>query len=77
MKATFNVNDHAITPGWATFHNRLGWRRYVFCLFGHSRNAPPEPANGHSPSNYVRCRRCGNSLKWYVVGQHRYGGMNA
>lgn len=73
--ATFDENDHAWTTGWATYHRRLGWRR-VLCLFGHTQFAIPEPPNGHSPSNFERCRRCRSALKYYIVGQHRYGGMD-
>lgn len=80
MDATFDTNKHTVRPGWATYHNppRLGSRlNRVLCrLFGHRFPPPPEKPNGYSPSEVTRCRRCDNWAKWYVAGQHRYGGMN-
>lgn len=75
MKATFDRNDHALTAGWATYHIHRGWRA-VFCLLGHQLPPMPGSPNGNSPTNYARCRRCRGFMKWFVVGQHRYGGMN-
>lgn len=74
MTATFDKNDHTLTPGWATYHRHLGWRG-IFCLFGHSFPAAPIVQNGYSPSNTGRCRRCRSFVQWYVAGQHRYGGL--
>jgi hypothetical protein len=67
--AVFNVNDHAIAAGWATYHEDTPSHEHI-------QAAPPEPANGHSPSNYARCA-CGAWVKWFVVGQHRYGSIGA
>ena len=79
--ARFDSNDHAVTEGWATYHKdlkgRLALPPFVCRVFGHPRVAPPKSRNGHSPSNYARCRRCNRWMKWYVVRQHRYGGMDA
>jgi hypothetical protein len=83
LAAQFDDNDHAITPGWATRWERpyqhIAWYRTVRCrLLGHIYpSAPPVPPNGHSPSNFVRCRGCSTLLGWHVVGQHRYGGLDA
>jgi hypothetical protein len=69
---------HASEEGWATYHKRLrGWRRLVCAVKGHRMPTPPLPSerNGHSASNYGRCLRCRNAVKWYVPGQHRYGGL--
>lgn len=63
--AVFDLNDHAIAAGWATYHMDCAAHEHV--------HAPaPEPANGYSPCNYARCA-CGVMVKWFVVGQHRYG----
>ena len=69
MFAVFNMNHHAIAPGWATYHTDIPTHPHV-------EAGPPQPANGHSPSNYAKCA-CGVALKWYVVGQHRYGSLSA
>lgn len=80
MTATFDHKDHALTAGWATYHqkpylSRLGG--LVCRLRGHSYPArTPDPVDGHSPSNYDRCGRCRAFMHWYVEGQHRWGGMN-
>jgi len=75
-EATFDPNDHAVDAGWATYHQK---RTPLRCWFrGHVYpSAAPRPANGHSPSNYTRCARCEAWMHWYVVGQHRYGGLAA
>ena len=78
MDAKFNRNDHATRPGWATYHKRRNQslRQRVHGLLGHRLPAsPPSPANGYSPSNYARCGRCRVWLKWFVVGQHRFGSI--
>ena len=67
--AVFNHNHHAIAPGWATYHEDIPNHPHV-----HAQ--APEPANGHGPSNYAKCA-CGAALKWFVVGQHRYGSLDA
>lgn len=70
---------HASTEGWATYHKQLrGWRRFICAAKGHRMPTEPLPSerNGHAPSNYGRCLRCRNAVKWYVVGQHRYGGLS-
>jgi len=80
--AKFGPADHAISAGWATYHKHPKgnwWQRAARCLvFGHLApiEIPPTP-NGHSPNNYAKCVRCDNHLRWYILGQHRYGGMNA
>jgi len=67
--AVFNVNDHAIVAGWATYQKRCRDHPHI--------EAPePKPANGYSPSNYALCA-CGAAIKWFVVGQHRYGSLSA
>lgn len=82
MIAAFDHKDHAIAAGWATYHVRhlRPWWRLsgLLCrLRGHRYPTHvPHPANGHSPSNYDRCGRCGARMHWYVEGQHRWGGMN-
>lgn len=66
--AVFDLNDHAIAPGWATYQEDRRDHQHI--------HAPaPEPANGHSPSNYARCA-CGVMVKWFVLGQHRYGSLS-
>ena len=71
--ATF---EHASTEGWATYHQRMhGWRWLICAVVGHRLPAKPDPANGYSPGNYARCSRCRNPFKWFVVRQHRYGGL--
>lgn len=67
--AVFNHNDHAIVAGWATYHKDIA-------AHPHIEAGPPTPANGHSPSNYAKCA-CGAALKWFVIGQHRYGSLSA
>ena len=76
MKAAFNRNDHATRAGWAAYMKPLrSWGERLHGWLGHRvPTEPPVPANGHSPSNYARCG-CGAALKWYVVGQHRYGSI--
>lgn len=80
MKARFDQNDHAATAGWATYHQRRNlrrsWRLLVCVVKGHRLPSIPATPNGYSPSCYERCKRCRNFLKWFVVGQHRYGGMS-
>lgn len=77
--ATFDSNDYALTEGWATYHKNLSGGiakpPFVCRVFGHPRVASPAARNGHSPSNYTCCRRCNRWMKWYVVGQHRFGGV--
>ena len=71
---------HATDPGWATYHDReyRGWRGLLCRFRGHRvPGHRPTMPNGHSPSCYSRCVRCDAPMKWYVRGQHRYGGMNA
>ena len=81
-KATFNENDHCLTAGWATYHKPadLGHRldRLACRILGHRYSVmmPIDPS-GHSPSCYQQCLRCTNFLKWFVVGQHRFGSVNA
>lgn len=79
--ATFTSTDHCSSPGWATYWK---WRnldtgfRGLVCLFrGHDLPDRPDPADGHSPNNYAHCRRCDAPMKWFVRGQHRYGGLEA
>jgi hypothetical protein len=80
MIANFDHNEHTRRPGWATYWERPRRRlpASICNLFGHvvPRRAPV-PANGHSPSNYARCQRCDTPVKWFVVGQHRRGGLSA
>lgn len=66
--AVFDLNDHAIAAGWATYQEHQPKHEHVHA-------AAPEPANGHSPSNYARCA-CGAAFKWFVIGQHRYGSLS-
>jgi hypothetical protein len=69
MNAMFDINDHAIAAGWATYHEDTPAHPHV--------HAPaPQPPNGHSPSNYARCA-CGVWFKWFRTGQHRYGSLDA
>jgi hypothetical protein len=78
MNAMFDKNDHAIWAGWATYMKPLHRARQRLCgrIFGHVVPFdPPIPADGYSPSNYDNCERCGAAIKWYVVGQHRYGSL--
>jgi hypothetical protein len=66
--AVFDTRDHAIVEGWATYHGDTPAHPHI--------EAPaPAPATGHSPSNYARCA-CGAWVKWYRVGQHRYGSLD-
>jgi len=80
--AKFGPADHAIIAGWATYHDPhlrgRWWQRLRCWVIGHTSpiEIPPTP-NGYSPNNYVRCVKCSNAMHWYVVGQHRHGGMNA
>jgi hypothetical protein len=67
--AVFDTNDHAIVAGWATYHADTP-------AHPHIEADQPSPSNGHSPSNYARCA-CGAWVKWFVVGQHRYGSVSA
>jgi hypothetical protein len=77
--AIFDAKNHAVTAGWATYHQRprrRGWRLRCFIgrhLYPHH---VPQPANGHSPSNYAALPCCGAWAHWYVEGQHRYGGVS-
>lgn len=71
--AVFDRQDHAREPGWAVYHKRS---RSLRCLFGHDLPGRPADANGHRPDNYARCRRCEAPIKWYVFGQHRWGGLD-
>lgn len=75
--ARFDQYNHAWRPGWATYQRRPMFRWRLRCAF-HRHKLPPQPdeCNGHSPSNYDRCPRCRAFLKWFVNGQHRYGGMH-
>lgn len=66
--AVFDLNDHAIAAGWATYHADRRDHPHIAALI------PDEP-NGYSPSNYARCA-CGWMFKWFVVGQHRYGSLS-
>jgi len=82
VQATFDDNDHCVTPGWATrwaypFHH-VPFHRQIRCrLFGHRYPTDaPTPPNGHSPSNSARCPHCGTLIGFHVVGQHRYGSFN-
>jgi len=80
--AKFNSANHAISAGWATYHDPAlrgrWWNRARCRVFGHISpvEIPPTP-NGHSPNNYKHCVTCDNFMHWYVIGQHRYGGMDA
>lgn len=71
--AHFDANDHATHEGWATYHTRppstlrCRWRGHVM---------PSAPSNRHSPACYDRCTRCRAWLKWFVIGQHRYGSVD-
>jgi hypothetical protein len=65
--AVFNVNDHAVATGWATYHADTPAHEHIPV-------SPPSPTNGYSPSNYLRCA-CGAWFKWFAVGQHRYGSI--
>ena len=67
MTAAVFAHDIAIAPGWATYHADQP-------AHPHIEAKAPEPPNGHSPSNYARCA-CGAWVKWFVVGQHRYGSI--
>lgn len=91
MIAAFDHNDHALNAGWATYFKRRArpifykghirlrrFFRYLVCRRkGHvAPSRPPVPPNGHAPSNYTVCGRCGEPMKFYVVGQHRFGGYD-
>jgi hypothetical protein len=80
QNATFDENEHANTPGWATYfypqNEFKGWRRQGCRLIGHRPGRSPEIQNGYSPSNYGRCPICRNFMKWFVIGQHRRGGFD-
>ena len=66
--AVFDLNQHAIVAGWASYTSAQRAHEHI--------TAPaPNPANGYSPSNYARCA-CGVMVKWYVIGQHRYGSLS-
>ena len=72
--AVFNDNDHCVQSGWATYQRRkVVWR----CKRGHTLPPEPEPSNGIAPACYATCPKCGAPLKWFVCGQHRYGGIFA
>lgn len=85
VQAVFSETDHAIKAGWATYHRpkRKHLQLPAFQLFNvrcylHGHLYPdyrPDPPDGHSPSNYSRCNRCGAWVHWYVEGQHRWGGI--
>ena len=66
--AVFDLNHHAIVAGWATYHEDRQAHPHIDA-------PPPEPPNGYSPSNYAKCA-CGWAVKWFVVGQHRYGSLS-
>lgn len=72
--AIFDETDHCTEPGWATYHRRNAGRCRLFWphLIPYD---PPDQPDVHSPSNYERCGVCGAPIKWYVFGQHRYGGI--
>ena len=71
-EATF---EHASTEGWATYLP-LTLRQRICGHFGHRLPGTPETPNGYSPSCYARCARCRAAHKWFVKGQHRYGGFD-
>lgn len=77
MSAKFNTADHCVKAGFASYQSRKEW---WWCrVFGHRwPSSPPNPPNGHSPSNYTRCARwfCDAPGHYFVVGQHRFGGMS-
>ena len=77
MKATFDHNDHCNIEGWATYHgdqSMFRWR--LRCALGHhSLPDPPTVRDGIRPDNYDRCPRCRAWVKWFVVGQHRFGSI--
>lgn len=76
--ARFDNNNHATSAGWATYQSKPMFRWRFRCWLGRHRYPAfiPYPANGHSPSNTVRMDCCGAFAKWFVIGQHRYGGIN-
>jgi hypothetical protein len=68
--AVFDMNDHAIVPGWATYHLDTP-------AHPHLPAAPPSPdPKGYRPDEYAKCA-CGAAFKWYRIGQHRYGSIDA
>lgn len=80
--AKFSGANHAISAGFATYlspENQLGGlRRRICAVIGHKLDlVTPINPNGYSPSEVGKCQRCGNWIKWFVVGQHRFGGMAA
>jgi hypothetical protein len=82
-QAKFDEYDHCSRPGWATYQGSRTrrppmWRPSLRCWLGRHvwPSYRPEPLNGHSPANYDRCSRCCAFVKWYVDGQHRWGGID-
>lgn len=76
-KAEFNRMGEATKPGWATYHQPSNQRRALRCrVLGHKPPRDVLELDGISPRSYGMCYRCGNFMKFYVVGQHRYGGIN-
>ncbi len=67
--AVFDMDNHALVAGWATYHMATPAHPHIDA-------PPPEPADGHSSSNYAKCA-CGAFVKWFRVGQHRYGSLDA
>jgi len=77
-EATFDEHNWCDTPGWATYQDRPMRRFRLRCWLGRHAVPADTPAkpNGYSPCCYSRCSRCRAHLKWYVEGQHRYGGVD-
>lgn len=78
MFADFDHLAHADTEGWGTYYNEPvgNWKRRICRWLGHKLPPKPANANGYSPSNYAKCSRCKAHHKWFVVGQHRFGGYD-
>lgn len=79
MRAEFDENDHCVVHGYAAYQTRR-MRRWRFRCWLDRHIIPthsPYPPDGHSPGNYWQCPRCFGHLHYFVVGQHRFGGMNA
>ena len=73
--AAFDCNDHCTHAGIAAYH-RAKYHPWRCRLFGHRWPLHlTGPRNGYSPHDTVRCLR-GCWGHWYVVGQHRYGGLD-
>ena len=74
--ATFDINNHCVTPGWATYMQRPMPRWRLRCAFGHHALPAHKPQNDFCPQAYGVCCRCHVALSYYDEGTHRYGGLS-